>query len=239
MKYRSALCWAVLRVLMVGCCFSLWVVIAAPKTPQSDGWNPLTPLNVKSDVTPLTGWKLRRALGDPTSCLAALETGGAFRRLPDVQDSEVCFIRPHVTVRGLGRASLKPLNTRCQTALRMAMWEQHGVQPAAARHFAQEVREIVHFSSYSCRQIRTLGGGNGRMSTHATADSVDVSGFILEDGQRVTLLQHWEGSADKSAFLMDVADSACDWFRVALSPAYNSLHADHFHLQHTGWGLCR
>ena len=77
------------------------------------------------------------------------------------------------------------------------------------------------------------------MSTHATADAIDVSGFVLRDGTRVRLKQDWDGSPARMAFLRDVQESACNWFRVTLGPEYNALHADHFHLQHTGWGLCR
>ena len=238
-KLRSALRWAVLRILMVGCCFAIWFAVLNPKSPLSMAWNPFTPLHVQSAVTPMTGWKLRRALGDADSCMAALETSATVSRVPDLEESAVCHIRPQVTVRQVGAANLKPLNTRCQTALRMAMWEEHGIQPAAKRYFDQPVREILHLSSYNCRQIRTLQGDNSRMSTHATADAVDVSGFVLEDGKKITLLENWEAPKAEASFLLEVADSACEWFRVTLSPEYNALHADHFHLQHTGWGLCR
>jgi hypothetical protein len=77
------------------------------------------------------------------------------------------------------------------------------------------------------------------MSSHATADAIDVSGFVLGTGHHITLLRNWEDPPQHSDFLHDVWDSACRWFRVTLSPEYNALHADHFHLQHTGWGLCR
>ena len=78
------------------------------------------------------------------------------------------------------------------------------------------------------------------MSTHATADAIDITGFTLEDGRKITLLEGWDSEDPAvSGFLRDVRDSACDWFRVTLGPDYNALHADHFHLQNTGWGACR
>jgi len=77
------------------------------------------------------------------------------------------------------------------------------------------------------------------MSTHATADAIDISGFDLADGTRVRLRADWGGVGAKSAFLRAVRDGACDWFDLTLSPDYNILHADHFHLQSRGWGLCR
>jgi hypothetical protein len=77
------------------------------------------------------------------------------------------------------------------------------------------------------------------MSTHATADAIDVSGFRFSNGKQINLQQDWDGSGPEAAFLRAARDGACDWFRVTLSPEYNNLHADHFHLQSTGWGLCR
>lgn len=119
------------------------------------------------------------------------------------------------------------------------MWAKHGLQPAAQELFGQSIARIEHFSSYSCRAMRTTSGGTGRMSTHATANSIDISGFVLADGTAINLLRDWEGAGPKSAFLRRANDTACAWFRVTLGPEYNSLHADHFHLQHTGFGLCR
>jgi hypothetical protein len=77
------------------------------------------------------------------------------------------------------------------------------------------------------------------MSSHATADAIDISGFVLEDGTRISLLQDWDGETRKAAFLRRANRTACTWFRLTLGPEYNSLHADHFHLQHSGFGLCR
>jgi hypothetical protein len=119
------------------------------------------------------------------------------------------------------------------------MWTTHDLQPKAMELFNQSIREISHFSSYNCREMRTSSGSGGRMSTHATAEAIDVAGFVLDDGTRIDLKADWNGAAPKSTFLRYANQTACDWFRLTLGPNYNALHADHFHLQHTGWGLCR
>lgn len=210
-----------------------------PQSPLPREWNPSKPLRISDPLTPLTMWKLTHALGSDDVCLAALDADATFDDLPDFEESAQCHIRPQVRLRTMGSTKVDPLNTRCQTALRLAMWEHHGIQPAATQHLDTSVREITHFSSYSCRQIRTLSSGAPRMSTHATASAIDVSGFVLADGRRLTLKKDWDGAANDAAFLRDARDSACTWFRVTLGPEYNALHADHFHLQHTGFGLCR
>lgn len=236
---RPALCRAVLRVGVLMVVLGGGVALFHPQTPLPDEWNPAQPLQVNAPVTALTSWKLRAALRHDEACFAALRQVAQATRMPPLEDSEQCHIRPRLTLAGIGDATLAPFETRCQTALRLAMWEQHGLQPAARRHLGQEVTEIRHYSSYSCRKIRTSAGESDRMSSHATANAIDVSGFRLSDGTLVDLRRDWPGEDATAAFLRDAFESACPWFPLALGPDYNTLHADHFHLQTTGWGLCR
>ena len=211
-----------------------------PDTPLPDEWNPTTQLNINAPMSALTGAKLRRAMSSDELCLQVMARANAgFTREPDKRVSDVCHITPRITLRALSAAKLRPVETRCQTALRLAMWERHGLQAAAARHLDSAVREIRHYSSYNCRKIRTGSGNETRMSSHATADALDVSGFVLANGQTIDLKRDWTGNTAKSAFLRDAFKAACLWFPVALGPEFNALHADHFHLQTRGWGLCR
>lgn len=207
-----------------------------PDSPLPEEWDPNRPLVVSEPVTVLTPWKLRAALGQGEACMTALARAAQFERKPDFEKSAQCHIRDQVALSRVGGARLSTVDTRCQVALRMAMWLEHGIQPAAERHFGQSVTRVHHMSSYNCRAIRN----STRVSTHASANSIDIGGFTLQDGRRISLLEAWDGADPAaSAFLRDVRDSACDWFRVTLGPDYNALHANHFHLQHTGWGLCR
>jgi hypothetical protein len=214
-------------------------LIAHPQSPLPPQWNPLKPLSVTDPITPMTSWKLRQALSADSLCRAALGTGAAFQDLPDFEQSAQCHIKPQVRLTSVGDARMRPLYTRCQTALRLAMWHQHSIAPKAQDILNQPVREILHLSSYNCREIRTASGPTGRMSTHATADAVDIQGFVIAEGQRILLQDHWQDGGERGGFLRAVRDGACDWFRLTLGPDYNALHSDHFHLQHTGWGLCR
>lgn len=218
---------------------SIWQLLVHPRTPLPRSWNPARPLNVKDQYTPITDWKLRRALASPASCLAALATGAAARAMPDKDVSEECHIHNRVTLSRIGSAGLRPVETTCETALRLTMWMAHGVQLAAESNFGQAVTELRHFSSYNCRAMRTSAGETRRMSTHATASAIDVSGFVVEGVGLIDLKKHWSGGGAKASFLRDANEAACMWFRVTLGPRYNRLHADHFHLQGQGWGLCR
>lgn len=234
----ASLSYALLTLALMACVAGVLLVFA-PGTPLPDRLNPTKPLVVSDTVTPLTQFKLRRALASGATCRAALATTARFDVMNDLTTDSQCGIADRVRLGAVGATTLRPVETRCQTALRLAMWQAHGITPAAQRHFGQDVAQIHHASSYNCRQMRTTGGGSGRLSTHATAESIDISGVTLADGRRLNLITGWDATDAQSRFFRDLRDSACMWFRVTLGPDYNRLHADHFHLQHTGWGLCR
>jgi hypothetical protein len=211
-----------------------------PGSPLPREWNVTKRLYISDPVTLLTPYKLSSAADDEDLCPQVLAAAGvSFEAQPDLVKTAQCGIKSRVVLRGVGASALAPVETRCAVALRLAMWERHGVQPAAKRHLGVGVSKIEHFSSYNCRQIRTTGGNGGRMSLHATAEAIDISGFRLSDGRHVTLTRDYFGQPDRAAFLVDVRNSACQWFETTLGPEYNSLHHDHFHLQSRGWGTCR
>jgi hypothetical protein len=216
-----------------------YLAVVHPATPLPPQWNPITPLEISHPVTPLSGWKLNRAAADGASCLASLAGQAVLEVLEPRNDSDQCFIADRVNLEAVGQSQISSLETRCAIALRMAMWEEHSLQPAAQRILGTSVTRIHHIGSYSCRRLRTAEGLSERMSTHATADAVDIMGFTLADGQQLSLLADWGGSDAKAAFLRAVRDGACDWFGLTLSPDFNQLHADHFHLQSRGWGGCK
>ena len=225
-----------LVVLLFG---TISFLILAKDTPLNSAWNPQVPLRIGDPITPLTNFKFNRALRNDAACYAALKTGAKFAELPEKKEGASCGIRDHILLTSLNKMRVKPVHTRCQTALRWAMWAEHVVQPAAVRLLKTSVLETHHLSSYNCRKIRTSSGSKDRLSTHATAEAIDVSGFSLADGTKISLRKNWNGTGPSAKFLKDIRDGACDWFRVTLGPEFNQLHADHFHLQYTGLGLCR
>lgn len=200
-----------------------------------DAWHPGKPLSFADAETPVTHWKLRRALARPGGCATVLD--GLATPLPALVDGPNCGIGARVRLGALTGADLDPVETACETALRLALWERHAVAPAARDLLGAGVAEILHLDSYACRPVRTARGEGARMSTHARALAIDITGFVLDDGRRIMLAADWNGG--DAAFLRRVRDGACRWFGTVLGPDFNSLHADHFHLQSRGRGLCR
>lgn len=237
-KKRAGIIGVLFRlVVALGIWVCVWVIVDDERSVPL-GWNPFAPLQVSDPVTPFTAWQLQRALSDPLACLAALEGTADFTPLPDFEASDQCHIKGRVDLARVGGAQIRPVETRCDVALRLAMWEQHSLQPAAEM-MGTSVTGIDHIGSYNCRAMRTSAGVAARMSTHATAEAIDIAGFRFADGTATRLINDWDAADEKAAFLRAAKQGACEWFKLTLSPDYNALHADHFHLQSRGWGACR
>ncbi len=211
--------------------------------PQDMPW---TALDLAQPVGAFTGRKLTRLGGEPQQCRALLARAGIrFTQLPPRRANAQCGYQDAVRLGGGSqRIDYRPgdLGTRCAVAASLALWEWHVVQPAALRHFGRRVAAIDHFGSYSCRRL--YGRDEGAWSEHATANAVDIAGFRLEGGRRITVAGDWQGEDADARFLREVRDGACDLFATVLSPDYNAAHRDHFHLDQAGrggmgWRSCR
>jgi hypothetical protein len=90
---------------------------------------------------------------------------------------------------------------------------------------------IETMGSYACRTV----AGTDRMSAHATGNAIDVSGFVLADGRRITVLGQWyAGTPAEQAFLRVIHASACKRFGTVLGPDYNEAHRNHLHVELAG-----
>lgn len=235
----SRIMWPLLTMAFIFVAIAL-VLIYAPNSPLPHAWNPTKPLIATDKLNFLTARKLTRATQSFEVCQNALdELGVSYSTLPDRNVSPKCHIKDQVQVEKLSIARLAPLKTTCGTALRLAMWEYHVVQPIARQELQSSINRIDHFGSYSCRPIRNSSGETNRMSEHATANAVDISGFRLPNGKRLTLLKNWDDTVQNQRFMRGVRDGGCVFYNITLSPDYNALHADHFHFDNGVWRTCR
>ncbi len=114
----------------------------------------------------------------------------------------------------------------CPLALALYDFETKVVQPAAQKHFRRNLVRVNHFGAYDCRNIR----GTRRLSEHAKGQALDIGGFELDGGIRISIKEHWSNAGARSRFLQDVARGACEMFSVVLTPRSDSEHHDHFHV---------
>lgn len=239
---RLTLGWLVGIVAVFGVGLMLWAMLRG-----RPGDLPWAPLDLGEPIGLMTGRKLTALTEDYPACRALLDRAGIrYSALPPRSGEGQCGYADGIrfTSGGARAITYSPagLGTACPVAAALATWEWHVVQPAAQRHFGAKVAAVDHFGSYSCRRI--YGRSAGIWSEHSTADAVDIAGFRLADGTRITVARDWQGGGAKAAFLREVRDGACGLFATTLSPDYNAAHADHLHLDQArrgsmGWRACR
>ncbi|MEG3079125.1 extensin family protein [Halomonas sp. 5021] len=204
-------------------------------------WSPWAPLYVDDPITPVTSLKLSRLEHDRDGCLAALDSvpddALHYSPLADYTPVDSCPLENVVRLEASSVAFNQSFVASCPLALAWVMFERHALQPSAETLLGTRVRQVDHVGSFACRNV--YGRESGRRSEHATAEALDVTGFHLANGERITLLEDWGNDGPAGAFLRDIRDDACDFFGNTLGPDYNAAHADHFHFGMRGFRLCR
>lgn len=132
-------------------------------------------------------------------------------------------------VTAVGPVAMKPAATlACPIVSELDRWLADTVQPSAMRWFGVRVVEIKQISAYSCRGMN--GNPHAHISEHAFGNALDISGFVLADGRRVTVKDGWRGVPEEQGFLRDVQSGACAHFTTVLAPGSNVYHYDHIHV---------
>ena len=232
MRIKATLC-----ILLALSLLAAWALHAgAWRVP--DRWNPWSPLVIAEPPNLLTRYKLLRLSSDAALCRSVVETSAfQFQWLPDRSTGEDCGMTNVLRIERTSMAVGTAFVISCRGAVALALFERHVVQPQALQHFGQPVARLDHYGSYACRNV--YGRDDARRSQHATADALDVAGFVLADGRRVGVLADWQGPSPASSFLHDVHAGACRFFDAVLGPDYNAAHRDHFHLDRGLYRACR
>jgi hypothetical protein len=143
--------------------------------------------------------KLRSLTGDEAACSAALATASDLQTRPAAPDAgtdqcpltnAVAFGRSTVSYGGEFAAS-------CSLAAALYVWEREVLAPAAQAHLNTSVERIDQIGSFACRNI--YNRDEGRLSEHASANALDITGFRLAHGERVSVLRDWGEATDKAA----------------------------------------
>ncbi|UJR86059.1 extensin family protein [Sandaracinus amylolyticus] len=92
---------------------------------------------------------------------------------------------------------------------------------------------LLSASSHRCRAMR---GNPTRISEHALGNAVDVRGIVLEEGEEITIRDHWSATGDDAiharfwhALVQRMIDEQS--FRGIVGPP-RADHLDHLHFDH-------
>jgi hypothetical protein len=185
-------------------------LIVAPPEPLDDCSERLRGARVEFS---LTSFPLDQKRGDVFTC--GTEQAVVYRKGPEALRWNA---RPHVT---------------CRMALALARFEQV-VQEEATAQLGKRVRRVTQGGTYSCRKMQRFAN---MVSEHSYANAIDIRSLELEGGKTVSVLAHFgpldtEPTRPESLFLRSVARRLYDEnvFSVVLTPHFDALHRDHFHL---------
>lgn len=172
-------------------------------------------------------------------CLADLSALGAkYEKLPDRTFPNGCSATASVKLVAIGIPVTNLGAVKCAEARPFAQWIQQAVQPAARARFGTTVSKIESFGSFACRPRNNVAGN--RMSEHGRADAIDIGGFLLANGRRITVKRDWNGPDSQArAFLRDLHTAACRRFNVVLGPDANAYHQDHLHFDMGNGPYCK
>jgi hypothetical protein len=82
-----------------------------------------------------------------------------------------------------------PATVTCAVAASLSKWLDKTVQPAARATFDAPVAKLANASSYICRN--RYNGTDTLLSEHALANALDISTFVLQSGEKLTVLASW------------------------------------------------
>lgn len=154
---------------------------------------------------------------------------------PDIQGEVVgrvpgrisgCGVQNAVKVRSVSGIGLSQKSVMdCGTAKALKSWVNKGLKPAMGRK-GGGVSEIKVAAHYACRTRNNQKGA--KISEHGKGRAIDISGFTMRDGSKVTVLKGWNSGSYGRA-LKKMHKTACGPFGTVLGPNANKFHRDHFH----------
>jgi hypothetical protein len=121
----------------------------------------------------------------------------------------------------------------CGMALAMARFETV-LNAEAEREFGQAVVRISHLGTYNCRRMARYPDW---VSEHSYANAIDIASFTLKNGRKISVLKSFgRGSPEPRRAEAEFLDRLShrlfdeDVFSGVITPAFDALHRNHFHL---------
>ena len=127
-----------------------------------------------------------------------------------------------------------PATVTCPLAKALHEWVTTSLQPAAKTDLSTQVSVIHNAASYVCRSRNGVTGA--KLSEHARANALDMSGFSYGTNSDVAVADGWSGIlakiglSPKGSFLDHVRAGACKSFTTVLGPGSDPYHGTHFHV---------
>ncbi|WP_424983912.1 extensin family protein [Maritalea sp. S77] len=120
-----------------------------------------------------------------------------------------------------------PATVNCAMATAFIDWVKRVDQLSRITHDAG-IKSISTGTSYMCR--RRNNAKTGKISEHGFANAIDLTGFVLTNGEQVQLPEAWQAGREDQKLIRQSHKLGCEIFTTVLGPEANALHKDHLHL---------
>jgi hypothetical protein len=115
-----------------------------------------------------------------------------YEPLPPLKEG-LCGTPAPIRVKSIGSdpkvAIDPPATVTCAVAAGVGAWLSRTVQPKARALIGAPVVKLSNASSYVCRN--RYNGTDTKLSEHALANALDVTEFVFQSGEKVTVLGSW------------------------------------------------
>ena len=141
-------------------------------------------------TVPWTEAEVAKAKADCTKILADLTL--EYEALPPIKEG-ICGAPTPILVKSIGSDPKvvidPPATVTCALASALSAWLGKTVQSEARGLVSAPVVKLHNASSYVCRN--RYNGSDTPLSEHALANALDISEFVFQSGERVTVLASW------------------------------------------------
>ena len=215
--------------LRIATCALLLLAAACAPRPEP------SPVVVPQGDPALQHWPGRDAI--QSACLNDLAAIGAEFELigQAVPGKDGCTLVNGVRLIRTAVPLNRPVEVTCPLALRLLQFEREVMQPEALRIFGKPLGSINHAGGFTCKRMT---GNGARVSEHGHGRAIDIWGFTLDDGTRLSVTDHFRGRGREGEYLRQISRQACRYFSVVLGPNADAAHRDHFHWDLSQWKRC-
>jgi hypothetical protein len=175
------------------------------------------------------------ALAEESACQERLvKLGVRFEPVPAIIEGQCGAPYPlRVSALPDGLEISAPATLVCAMAEALARWTREVVAAEAARHLEAPPARIAIGTSYECRNQNRQT--TGKLSEHAFANGVDISGFDFKGRKALAIGDH-APETPEALFQQAIRAQACNYFTTVLGPGSDPSHATHLHFDLRGRG---
>ncbi len=180
-------------------------------------------------------WPNRDAI--QSACLNDLQaTGAQFELIAQAEPGkDGCTLQNGVKLLRSNLNLNRPVELTCPMALRLVQFEREVLLPEAQKLFGQSLAQLNHAGGFTCK---AMTGNGSRISEHGHGRAIDIWGFTLGDGGRISVAEQFRARGREGQYLREMNRAACRYFSVVLGPNSDAAHGKHFHWDIGQWKRC-